>query len=290
MRGYIVIASLLASVAVAAPWRQHATLSQSRQTTHVLNQALSGLPLYDESAIDELLTQFTAAHVLAPTNAEPLLARALVLRALVAQCNARCAAAPANRRRLEQAIDAVHQFFQERPADPRVLSLLESCAIMHTKLVSESHLLLSAAHYEFLLTRTEHPSDTLIGNLAEDYMMMGRLGDANALYRKLGGAPRTSSTYGYAVALDRDGQRSYARALIAGLGRRAFDDFVAQIERGDVFFVPEGEVYYYLALAAEALGEPVVAQANYVRFLKSGAHPRFHARAQENLAALRASR
>ena len=56
---------------------------------------------------------------------------------------------------------------------------------------------------------------------------------------------------------------------------------------GSVFFVPRGEVFYYLAMLNESIGNLDKAIRHYERFIASGAHKQFHARARENIAALK---
>ena len=57
--------------------------------------------------------------------------------------------------------------------------------------------------------------------------------------------------------------------------------------RHAVFFVPAGESAYYFALASEAAGNHGVALSLWIRYIASGAHPEFQARAREHIEALR---
>ena len=58
--------------------------------------------------------------------------------------------------------------------------------------------------------------------------------------------------------------------------------------KGDTFFVPRGEEYYYFALAAEAFDHDEEAVEYWQRYIQSGAHPQFQPRARAHLAALSA--
>ena len=102
-------------------------------------------------------------------------------------------------------------------------------------------------------------------------MAAGRLPDAEARYRDaisaasdLGVGDRRERAhelalayYGLAVALDRDEQPVAARETM--LRALAHDPTAAVLRLastsgGDLFFVPDGDVFYYLGLAAEAEG------------------------------------
>jgi hypothetical protein len=114
--------------------------------------------------------------------------------------------------------------------------------------------------------------------------MVGRLEEAIETYREaLRGASDTSTWYGYAVALDRDESSRQALEIIKSLGRDQRDLFHLQVMRGTTFFVPEGEKYYYFALADEAFGFDEEAIDNWRRFISSGAHPEFQPRAKAHL-------
>ena len=104
---------------------------------------------------------------------------------------------------------------------------------------------------------------TTMANLAETYMMLGDLDRAIAAYesvRRLGSD--ASATFGLAVALDRDGQGVRARELARGVGLDGFELYKTRVEQtGEIFYVPEGERYYYFALVEEALGLDTSARA-----------------------------
>jgi tetratricopeptide (TPR) repeat protein len=164
-------------------------------------------------------------------------------------------------------------------------------AILHTKLATKPHLEAASRDYEKILARQDAGQDggseTVIGNLAETYMMLGRLDDAIETYKiALRGAADTSTWYGYAVALDRDERTQQALDVVKSLGRSQRDLFHARVIQGATFFVPEGEKFYYFALADEALGLDEEAISYWRQFINSGAHPQFQPRAKAHLDAL----
>jgi tetratricopeptide (TPR) repeat protein len=144
----------------------------------------------------------------------------------------------------------------------------------------------AAAAYGAALAAGASAAD-VYGNLAEVLMADGRLGEAEARYREAIAVsagevtgerrPRAQDLalayYGLAVALDRDDQRAAAREMIA---RALAQDpgasllKVASSSNGDLFFVPDGDVFYYLGLAAEAEGRATDAEAAFREFLARG--------------------
>lgn len=197
----------------------------------------------------------------------------------------------------EEVIMAWNEFEKRAPLDPRFgvgafgeSEILFRRAILHTKLATKSHLEGAAADYEKILARQdlgEGAAENVVGNLAETYMMLGRLEDAVETYRDaLRGAADTSTWYGFAVALDRDERTQQALEVIQSLGREQRDQFHLRVLRGDTFFVPEGEKHYYFALSDEAFGFDDEAIDNWKKFIDSGAHPQFQPRAKAHLDAL----
>lgn len=191
-------------------------------------------------------------------------------------------------RELAESALAHWQAFAERaPLDPRVTGTLFDRALVYTRLATEPDFVQAVAMYELLIERSDLRSlpaeqvATWLANLAETYMMVGRLGEAIETYqRALDYRAEPAYGYGLAVALDRDGQTALAREVMVSY---AAADQMRDLQRGSVFFVPEGEVEYYLALGYEALDDLDQAARHYRRFIASGAHPRYQARAQENL-------
>jgi tetratricopeptide (TPR) repeat protein len=121
-------------------------------------------------------------------------------------------------------------------------------------------------------------------NLGEVLMADGRLAEAEARYREAiavasaaaSGDPRARTQdlalahYGLAVALDRDEQPVAAREM---MGRALVLDpqtavlKVATLANADLFFIPDGEVFYYLGLAAVVAGRRGDAVDAYREFL-----------------------
>jgi tetratricopeptide (TPR) repeat protein len=121
-------------------------------------------------------------------------------------------------------------------------------------------------------------------NAGEILMALGRLEEAEARYREAirQDAPTPSaarrenahgltlSTYGLAVVLDRAGRPGPAREMMGRallLDPRLAKLRAAEQPGGDVFFLPEGDVFYYLGLASEIAGRVDDAEAAYQEFL-----------------------
>lgn len=194
----------------------------------------------------------------------------------------------------EQALQAWETFEAKAPLDPRLSggpeSILFSRALVHTKLATPSHLAAAARDYEAILGRSDGPTEDMTivwGNLAETYMMLGRLDESIDAYKEaLRTSSRISTWYGLAVALDRDGRGALALDVMLAQGMSGFRIFVTEINRHSTFFVPPGEVFYYYALAEEALGLLDQALDHWNKFLASGAHPQYQPRAREHVDAL----
>jgi len=196
-----------------------------------------------------------------------------------------------------QARLAIHhwkEFQRLAPLDPRVATILFDRSLAYTKLSTHEDWELAIADYELLL-KLRDPSRllqanaaTFLSNMAEMYMMVGRLDESIATFqRALALEVKPSHVLGLAVALDRHGQGAKAREITKlFLSERGFDSFIANLRTGQVFYVPSGEAHYYLALAHENFGLFSQAKAHYLDFVLSGAHPQFHARARINIANL----
>jgi tetratricopeptide (TPR) repeat protein len=135
--------------------------------------------------------------------------------------------------------------------------------------------------YERIIALGE-PDAAAYTNAAEILMALGRLPEAEARYREAIqlDTPATGrienpyglslSTYGLAVALDRDDAPDAAREMMAralALDPRHAKLTAAEQVGADVFFVPEGDVYYYLGLASEVGGHVDDAEAAFQEFL-----------------------
>jgi len=204
-------------------------------------------------------------------------------------------------------VEAWDAFEARAPLDPRIAEFLDVRAIARTKLVklepqsAQRHLNGALRDYEAAIERWkdglyarnfEIRKEQLYGNLAETYMMVGRLDDAIDAYKEslLAGGD-TSVKYGLAVALDRDERTQQAIDLIRGNKSsnpiNDFELYKERVQRGYVFYVPDGEQYYYLALIEEALGRYSDAMEDWRNFIQSGAHPQYQPRAKAHLEALK---
>jgi tetratricopeptide (TPR) repeat protein len=198
----------------------------------------------------------------------------------------------------EQAIRAWDTFEAKAPFDPRLSggfgSILFSRALVHTKLATKAHLAAAARDYEAIVRRTDGEREDLSviwGNLAETYMMVGRLDDSIDAYKEaLRSGGRISTWYGLAVALDRDGRGSLARDVMLAQGQGGLRLFVGDVSSRNTFFVPRGEVFYYFALAEESLGLLDEALDHWNKYIASGAHPQYQPRAREHVDAMLAKR
>jgi tetratricopeptide (TPR) repeat protein len=137
-------------------------------------------------------------------------------------------------------------------------------------------------------------------NFAEVLMAAGRLPDAQARYRDaisaasdLGVGDRRERVhelalayYGLAVALDRDEQPTAAReAMLRALAHDPTASVlkVASVSGGELFFVPEGDVLYYLGLAAEVEGRDGDAEAAFREFITHAPRGRWARAAEAHL-------
>lgn len=206
----------------------------------------------------------------------------------------------------KQIIEAWNRFEALAPLDPRVsverddgpmgvdFNLIFHRAILHTKFGDRQNLLAAIEDYERIIHRTDKPDDTVLSNLAETYMMVGRLDDSIEMYRRaLLGQANVETAYGLAVALDRDERAGQALDLILAQGAAAMASFHDRVERGVTFFVPPGEEFYYYALAFEAFDMPDKALAAWQSYRKSDAakaHPEYAPRVKAHLDALTAQK
>lgn len=257
--------------------------------------------------VDLAAASYRAAAAARPTEGEPYFRLARLYYSFYFECqdttqrsrwSLLCDPRGFNRARAEEIVAAWDAFEQRSPLDPRLSvgtfgdsEILFRRAILHTKLATKPHLEAAARDYEKILARQDTGSDggseQVVANLAETYMMVGKLEEAIEMYKEaLRNAADTSTWYGYAVALDRDERSTEALDVIKSLGRDQRDVFHARVIRGDTFFVPEGEKFYYFALVDEALGLDDDAITYWRQFLNSGAHPQYQPRAKAHLDAL----
>ncbi|MBX3156605.1 MAG: hypothetical protein KF773_11435 [Deltaproteobacteria bacterium] len=192
-------------------------------------------------------------------------------------------------------IDALQRMLARRDlTDVQRKEAEQRLAKAEKALTEHRHRLLerAAADYEAMIDHADSLNDGAqtisYGNLAETFMMVGKLEQAIDAYKtaiRVRGGDE-SVVYGYAVALDRDDQGAEARRVIRSLKRESFEAFVRKYREGLVFYVPKGEEYYYLGLLHEAFDEHEEAIEAWQLFVKSGAHPQFQPRAKAHLDAL----
>jgi hypothetical protein len=271
-----------------------ATLTATIQSTSLSNNLES---------IRRAEAAYRAAATVRPREGEPYYRIANLLYHMYLNCEQGAprlsTCNPNDLSRAEAVIKAWEEFEVRAPLDPRVNEILLRRALLNTRLVNGSaadrrHLEKAALDYQAALDRSDGLTGTrgdeqLLGNLAETYMMLDRLDDSIAKYVEAiaAGAARVSTVYGLAVALDRDGSADQALRQIQGQGAEGLDAFTKDCVRRQVFFVPRGESAYYFALASEAFGNYGAALALWNRYLASGAHPEFQARAREHIEQLR---
>jgi len=170
-----------------------------------------------------------------------------------------------DRDKAKKIIEAWDAFEARDPLDPRLSvialgdnEILFDRAILRTKLAGKADLAAAASDYEKILARRDGEDGSafrVLGNLAETYMMLGRMEDALETYRAaLRGGPDTSTWYGYAVTLDRDESTRQALDIFKALGPEQLERFIFEVAQGNPFFVPDGEKFYYFALGKEAFG------------------------------------
>lgn len=260
------------------------------------------------SLVDQAIAQYRSAAQARPTEGEPYFRIASVLESYFTDCTPMMLQRPPtcpitlsariDPVRGKQAVEAWEAFEARAPLDPRVADALFSRAILRTKLVIDAkdarpHLEGALADYTALLDRADGMTmlrlEQVWGNLAETYMMLGKLDEAIEAYQVAIDKGAGSSTYyGKAVALDRDERGAEALELIKRQNVAAFDDFKEDFHNGSVFYVPPGEENYYFGLIYEAFGYYAESIASWKAFIKSGAHPQYQARAKQHIDALSA--
>jgi len=130
----------------------------------------------------------------------------------------------------------------------------------------------------------------IYANAAECLMTMGKISDAISTYEKsLAVKPikNSQALWGLAVALDRDEQ--IIKAAQAAKAAAKLDPKLQTIQGPGVFFVPQGEVHYYLGLAYEALGKPKKALKHWKSFIKKLPESPWKYRAQDHVKKLSGS-
>jgi len=258
--------------------------------------------------VDLAASSYREAAAAEPSQGEPMYRLGRLLYSFYFECTDQLAlrwsmsplcatTGPFDRKHAEEVIAAWDEFEKRAPLDPRLSvdvgeesEILFKRAILNTRLATKPHLEAAAHDYEKLLARaqtSEIGGSPVLSNLAETYMMLDRLDDAIDMYREawLRGS-QTSTVYGLAVALDRDDRGTQAIDLILSQGVGSVNDFHTSVLRGETFYVPEGEKFYYFALLDEAFGKTAEAVENWRLYINSGAHPEFQPRAKAHIDAL----
>ncbi len=262
--------------------------------------AESQVALRRKKYVERAVTAYELASLARPAAPEPHFRAGAAIHVFYLECNEDDAAALCDggplldnaRERLhaERVIRHWNAFEAKAARDPRLVDeILFERAILHTKLAGPEHLAIARDDYLKILARRHLGSrdGNVMGNLAETEMMLGDLDRAIIHYRRTLEIEQSVSLYfGLAVALDRDEQGQLARSILRTFGPGGVEELERLILRHSVFYVPEGEAYYYLALGYESVGRDDDAIRFYDLFIRSGAHPQFAARARANRAAI----
>ena len=136
-----------------------------------------------------------------------------------------------------------------------------------------------------LLFPSRHQQATLLSNSAEALMALGKLDQAIRRYSQAEqidtGDQGALHALGLAIAYDRDGQvQKSHEALSRSL---ASDPALRVYQSDEVFFVPEGDRFYYDGLIAEALGNRDEAMRSFRQFALDLPKSRYTSRAREHL-------
>lgn len=126
-------------------------------------------------------------------------------------------------------------------------------------------------------------------NEAELLMAVGRLDEALSYYRtSIELYPIEPLGYfGLAVAYDRNGE--WSKAVETMLQASEHGTGVEKLKERGVFFVPNGDIFYYYGLFHQVRGEAATAAMEYTRFLERCTDTKYAARARDHLAELRQS-
>ena len=206
-------------------------------------------------------------------------------------------------KRIKEVIYHLTEFIRLAPYDSRLPDALFSRSIAYTKLGGDDNIRLALKDYDERLrllnqlsleAQERYQLALILSNSAELYMYVGELDRAIGLYydslEYAAGQSAILYKYGLAVALDRDGQRLRAAAIMKDATQHDPHGPLGQLTRGDVFFIPEGDIHYYRGLAFEASGSKRKALTYYRRFLTVLPDSQYAERARENIKALEATK
>ena len=230
---------------------------------------------------------YERAAVLEPTRAEPHYRAAELLFLRFVDPTEHPDPRPTRR-----AIDHWKAFERLAPRDPRLADVLFRRSLAYTKLGGKENFRHAADDYDAEMSLLDigsaDPGEMalLLSNAAEIHMALGDLDVAITYYRaSLEHNIKPLYAYGLAVALDRDGQATRAREVMSPFG---YDPQVLFPVDGSVFFVPEGDVYWYEALGKELRGEYQSAVNYFHQYLRAQPDSVYAGRAKEKIKRLEA--
>ncbi len=155
------------------------------------------------------------------------------------------------------------------PTDPRVADAHFNIAVLYTKLHQYQN---AVTAYDKLISQWGPGTSTSeeaswIANRAETLMLLGKIELAVTQFELANFmAPSNSNMMGLAVAFDRYGDASAALELVKKVD---IESFKQDLARGQIFFEPRSEIYYYLGLVHEASGNKKAAHMHFSRLAKS---------------------
>ena len=216
-----------------------------------------------------------------PRSAEPHLRAAEVLNAHFIERNT----ANPPPRPTKRAIAHWDKFIELAPDDPRIaaesgrpeMGILFRRSLAYTKLGGQDGFRHAIADYERLLALTDtssvEPGEValIMTHAAATCMGLGQLDRALELYSQaLEHEPQSTYAFGLAVALDRNGQATRARQIMAGYKFSHDALFPRNQQTGQVttFYVPYGDEFWYLGLGSEAAGKLESARNFYKQYLR----------------------
>lgn len=199
---------------------------------------------------------------------------------------------------LEQAIHHWNQFQSLAPNDTRLKAMLFKRSLSYTKLGADTNFRKAIRDYQHILRL--HSFDTvgdlltappntrflaqIYTNTAELMMAVGDLDEAIGAYERGNFLePNLLHKIGLAVALDRRGDHGRAKELFRNV---TMESVHRTLTNGSVYFVPEGDVDFYFALASEHLGRTKEAIAFYRSFLDRVPNSQYRSTALGHIAKL----
>jgi tetratricopeptide (TPR) repeat protein len=172
-------------------------------------------------------------------------------------------------------------------------------ALYYTKLGGEENFRKALQDYEFLVDAAPRTSRTaawiamLLTNSAEVRMALGELDEALVHYEegvewsRPGDESYVVHLFGFAVALDRAGERGRSAEVMAKALN--WDPQIKQLSNPNYFFIPSGDEEYYYALAFEVSGNQKEALAHYRKFVERAPSPHYLHQAERHIEELEAA-